>query len=196
MKAINLAIFASGSGSNAREIIQYFSQHPTIKVALVLTNRKHAGVLEIAHAHNVETAYVPKSEFYESNRITTILREHNIDWIVLAGFLLKVPEQVLESYPDRIMNIHPSLLPKFGGKGMYGMHVHRAVKEAGALETGISIHLVNAEYDQGRLLKQVACTLTPEDTPEDIQRKVQQLEHEHYPSTIADTIMQKQRLQQ
>lgn len=189
MRIVNIAIFASGNGSNANRIIEFFEQHPFIKVALVLSNKSDAGVLDVGRSRNVKTAYVSKSEFYDSNRVITLLRGQEISWIVLAGFLLKVPQDILESYPDRILNIHPSLLPKFGGKGMYGMHVHKAVKESGDDLTGITIHVVNHEYDKGRVICQITCPVKFSDRPEEIQRKVQILEHAHYPNVIAQEIL-------
>lgn len=179
-----IAIFASGTGTNTVRIIEYFKGHSSIRVSLVLSNKPDAPVLEKAKSLGVETYAFNRGQLYETNEVVEKLHTENIDLIVLAGFLWKVPDNLLKSYQDRIVNIHPALLPKFGGKGMYGMHVHRAVKEAGEPETGISIHLVNEEYDKGKMLFQAKCQVIEEDTPETIARKVHALEHTHFPEQI------------
>ena len=184
----HIAIFASGSGSNAEKIIQHFSSQTLIKVSLVVCNRKEAGIWDIAKSHNIPSAYFPKSKLYDSNDIIKILQAHHCNWIVLAGFLLKIPASVLEAYPNKIINIHPALLPKFGVKGMYGMHVHKAVQEAGETETGISIHLANENYDEGQMIAQHRCELNKSDDAEDIRAKVQALEHKFFAIEIEQYI--------
>ncbi len=180
----HIALFASGGGSNAEAIIRHFMNHPHIHVGLVLTNHSAAGVIERAKELNVETKYFTRDQFRESEEILEALRHHEITHIVLAGFLLQVPASLIKEYPSRIINIHPSLLPKFGGKGMYGMKVHEAVKQANESETGITIHEVNEHYDDGRVLFQTSCIVESMDTPAQIARKVQALEHHHFPLVI------------
>lgn len=179
-----IAIFASGTGTNTVRIIEYFKGHPSVGVSLVLSNKSDAPVLEKAKSLGVETFAFNRGQLYETSQVIEKLKAEKIDFIVLAGFLWKVPENLLKAYPDRIINIHPALLPKFGGKGMYGMNVHRAVKESGDNETGISIHLVNEEYDKGRMLFQAKCEVTEADTPETIAQKVHALEHANFPQQI------------
>ncbi|MBI3218969.1 MAG: phosphoribosylglycinamide formyltransferase [Bacteroidetes bacterium] len=179
-----LALFASGSGSNAEVIILHFKNHPQIDVALVLTNNPTAGVIERAQKLDVQTKFFTREQFRESEPILQLLRQYEITHIVLAGFLLQIPTSLIQEYPSRIINIHPSLLPKFGGKGMYGMKVHEAVKQSGETETGITIHEVNEHYDEGRVLFQANCKVEETDTPEQIARNVQALEHQHFPLVI------------
>ena len=179
-----IAIFASGNGTNAAKIIEYFKGHATVEVSLVLSNKKAAPVLAKAEAANVETITFNRVELYESNLILEALSNHKIDLVVLAGFMWLVPENLVHEYSDRIINVHPALLPKFGGKGMYGMNVHRAVKEAGEKETGITIHLVNEEYDKGRILAQAKCTIEEKDTPATIAEKIHALEYANFPVEI------------
>ncbi len=179
-----IAIFASGSGTNAERIIKHFEGHPSIEVSLVLSNNPKAKVLERAAAAGVASLVFNRQEFYESQTVLETLRAEKIDLIVLAGFMWLVPEYLVKAYSDRMINVHPALLPKFGGKGMYGMHVHKAVKEAGETETGITIHLVNEEYDKGRILEQASCKVTETDTPESIAEKVHQLEYAHFAQQI------------
>ena len=170
-----LAILASGSGSNARKMLEFFADHPSVKVDLIGTNRADAGVLQHARDFDVETLVFDRETL--RNTLAPTLVDRGITHVVLAGFLWMIPEALLEAYPDRMVNIHPSLLPKYGGKGMYGMHVHRAVKQAGEVKSGITIHLVNARYDEGQILFQASTPVALEDTPEDIQQAVQVLEH-------------------
>ena len=180
----NLAIFASGNGSNAEAVIEYFKTHPAIKVALVVTNNPEAGVIKIAHRNKVISAIVSKNALNDPEILGRLLTALNIDMIVLAGFLQLVPEYLLQRYPQRIINIHPALLPKHGGKGMYGIKVHQAVLAAGDTQTGITIHFVNEHYDEGEVILQKATGLESADTAETVARKVQLLEHEWLPQTI------------
>ena len=179
-----LAIFASGTGSNARKIIEYFRNHPTIRVALVVSNKPDAPVLAMAQSHQIETAVINRKSFYESEDILDTLREHEVDLVILAGFLWLVPDYLIRAFPRRIINIHPALLPRYGGKGMYGHHVHQAVWEAREPESGITIHYANEHYDEGDIIFQIKCVLAPEDSPEDIARKVLELEHYYFARVI------------
>ena len=175
-----LAILASGTGSNARRIIEYFAERPGVEVVLVASNRSAAPVLDMAREHGIPTLVLRRKAFYESESFLHLLREKQVTWVVLAGFLWLVPEYLVHAYRGHMVNIHPALLPDYGGKGMYGMHVHRAVKAAGEEASGITIHLVNDRYDEGDILFQASCRLEPDDTPESIARKVQSLEHRHF----------------
>lgn len=179
-----IAIFASGSGTNAERIIKHFEGHPSIEVSLVLSNNPKAKVLERAAAAGVASLVFNRQEFFETQTVLETLQAKEINLIVLAGFMWLVPEYLVKAYSDMMINVHPALLPKFGGKGMYGMHVHRAVKEVGEAETGITIHLVNEEYDKGRILHQASCKVAESDTPDSIAEKVHQLEYEHFPQEI------------
>jgi phosphoribosylglycinamide formyltransferase-1 len=181
---IRIAIFASGSGSNAENIIRYFSNHPNFVFPVILSNNEKAFVHERAKKLGVPSVTFSKEDFLKGEKILNFLQEQKIDAIVLAGFLLQVPLLVIDAYPQKIINIHPALLPKFGGKGMYGMRVHEAVKEAGETETGITIHYVNNEYDAGEIIFQAKCPVLPEDTPETTAKKVHELEYQYYPRVI------------
>ncbi|WP_294635052.1 phosphoribosylglycinamide formyltransferase [uncultured Bacteroides sp.] len=180
----NIAILASGSGTNAENIIRYFQVKKSASVALVLTNRRDAFVLERARGLGVPYCFFPKDEWEHGGAILSVLEEHGVDFVVLAGFLARVPEAILHVYPGRIINIHPSLLPKFGGKGMYGNRVHEAVLAAGEVESGITIHYINEHYDEGDVIRQVRCPVLPEDTPEELACRIHALEYEVYPEVI------------
>ena len=180
----NIAIFASGGGSNAEAIIQHFKDHKSIKVSLIVSNKKNAYVLERARKHQIPSLRINRDLFYNSTDILSQLKRQQIDVIILAGFLWLIPEYLIDSYLDRILNIHPALLPKYGGKGMYGHHVHQAVKDNKEKISGITIHLVNKEYDKGRHLLQATAVLDPEDSPDDIASKVLKLEHRYFPQVI------------
>lgn len=181
---INIAIFASGSGSNAQNIIQYFEQSNHFIFPLIVTNKADAYVHQRAKALNIKSVNFSKDEFASGENILKLLSEYGIDAIVLAGFLLKVPESLIKAYPERIINIHPALLPKFGGKGMYGDNVHRAVRDSGDTESGITIHYVNQNYDEGNIIFQAKCPVVPTDSYEDIAQKVHELEYAHFPKVI------------
>ncbi|MDX1943203.1 MAG: phosphoribosylglycinamide formyltransferase [Saprospiraceae bacterium] len=180
----NLAIFASGTGSNAKKIIEYFHTNPYINVRLVLSNKKDAPVLNIAQENDIETIVINRRDFYETEQLLADLQNRAIDLIVLAGFLWFIPDYLVKAFDRRIINIHPALLPKYGGKGMYGMRVHEAVKAADERESGITIHYVNEHYDKGDIIFQEKCVLEPNDTSEDIAHKVQALEHKHFAKVI------------
>ena len=183
-----IAIFASGNGSNAENIIRYFNEgdHGAV-VALVVCNRPGAGVIGRSERLGVPVRVMSAAEIRDADRMTKVMDEYEIDIVVLAGFLLMIPTFLTERYHDRMVNIHPSLLPKFGGKGMYGRHVHEAVVAAGETETGITIHLVSDECDGGRIVFQARVGLTPDDTPESVERKIHELERVHFPRVIEET---------
>lgn len=183
-----IAIFASGSGTNAENLIRYFRLNGEGQVALVVSNRRHALVLERARSLGVPCEYVEKAAWADGKAVLDLLEERQIDFIVLAGFLLRVPPGLLSAYPDRIVNIHPALLPKFGGKGMYGDRVHEAVVAAGERESGITIHYVNEHYDEGTVIAQFRCPVLPTDTPADVAAKVHVLEYAHYPEVVAQLL--------
>lgn len=180
----NIAIFASGNGTNAENIIRYFQDSGRACVELVLTNRKSAYVMERARSLNVPSAYVPKEEWEAEDSVLSLLDDKKIDFIVLAGFLARVPDGILHAYPYKIINIHPSLLPEFGGKGMYGDRVHEAVVAAGEKETGITIHYINERFDEGEIIAQYTCPVLPDETPEEVAAKVHALEYRYYPQVI------------
>lgn len=180
----NIAIFASGSGSNAENIIRYFRNNDSICVSLVLSNKSDAYVLERAHRLGVSSNVFPKEDWVAGDEVLAVLQEYRIDFIVLAGFLVRVPDLILHAYPNKIINIHPALLPKFGGKGMYGSRVHEAVVAAGEKESGITIHYINERYDEGNTIFQATCPVLPDDTPEDVAEKVHALEYKHFPLVI------------
>ncbi len=179
-----IAIFASGTGSNTQNIIDYFRHHPGIAIGLIVTNKPGAGVLEIAKKENVPTLIIEKEHFFFGDAYTGSLREWQIDFIVLAGFLWKIPPQLIAAYPNKMINIHPALLPKYGGKGMFGNRVHEAVIASGDKESGISIHYVDDHYDHGHIIFQSSCAVDEKETPATLAQKIQSLEHEHYPVVI------------
>lgn len=183
-----LAIFASGTGSNAKKIIEYFKSSAEASVQLVVSNKADAPVLDMAASHGVATRMVDRALFYQTEELLKELGQQGINFIILAGFLWLIPSYLVEHYKNRIINIHPALLPKYGGKGMYGMHVHRAVKAAQESESGITIHYVNERYDEGDIIFQKHCTLNKEDSPEQIAKKVQRLEHQYFAPVIENVL--------
>ncbi len=184
-----LAIFASGSGTNAEEIIGYFKNHPKIEVGMILSNKKDAYVLKRALKHKIPQFYFNRQMFYREKVVDEVLRLNRIDFIVLAGFMWLIPERFVKNYPKKIVNIHPALLPKYGGKGMYGHYVHEAVVKNKEKKSGITIHWVNEEYDEGAIIFQATCDLKPSDTPDDVANKVHELEYHHYPRVIEQVIL-------
>ena len=184
----NIAIFASGSGSNAENIANYFADSDYAQVTLIVANNPNAYVLERAKMLNIESITVTKAEFMAADTLIEELQKRNIDFIVLAGFLLLVPQKFIDAYPGRIVNIHPALLPKHGGKGMYGDRVHKAVVECGDTESGITIHLIDEQYDKGTTFFQAKCPVLPTDTPDDVAAKVHALEYEHFPHVIEEIL--------
>lgn len=185
---INIAIFVSGSGTNCENLIKYFAGSQRINCALVVSNKPDAYALVRARNLGVETAVAPKPQLNDENFMMPLLRDHHIDFIVLAGFLPLVPDFLVDAYPRRIVNIHPSLLPKFGGKGMYGHHVHEAVKAAGETESGITVHYVTPVCDSGEIIAQYRVALSPEDSAEDIFQKVHQLEMRYFPLVVEQVL--------
>ncbi len=183
-KKSRIAVFASGNGSNAGEIFEYFLEHPFIEVVLLLSNNPQAFALERAKKFAIPLKVFSRQQFGESDVALNWLKEYQVTHLVLAGFLWLLPQNILRAFPDRIINIHPALLPKFGGKGMYGMKVHEKVKASGENETGITIHLVNQQYDEGKIVFQAKCPVDPHDSAEQIAAKINQLEHAHYPRVI------------
>lgn len=185
-----IAIFASGTGSNALKIMQYFQQHPTISVDLLVCNKPGAGVIHHAEKYGVPVLLIEKERFFRGDAYIPVLHQHRISCIVLAGFLWKIPAALVTAYPNKMLNIHPALLPKFGGKGMYGEFVHRAVLEAGEQESGISIHLVNEHFDEGEVIFQATCPIDANETPHSLAQKIHQLEHAHF-SRVIEQFIQK-----
>jgi len=183
-----IAIMASGTGSNALKIIEHLTTQADKEVTLVVSNKPTAKVLTSAEAYGIPTLVVNRTEFYKSQHILNTFNEYSVDLVVLAGFLWLIPAYLVQAYPNRIVNIHPALLPKYGGKGMYGMNVHKAVKENGENETGMTIHYVNERYDDGATIFQATCQIQPNDTPETIQQKVLKLEHRYFPKVIANLL--------
>lgn len=186
-----LAVFASGNGTNAERIFEQFRGHTSIQVSVLLTNNPNAGVIARAARFNIPVEIVDRKIITETDNVLEVLQSYRVDWIVLAGFMLLVPPKLIEAFPQRIINIHPALLPAYGGKGMYGMHVHQAVVAAKEPVTGITIHYVNEKYDEGAIIFQISCAVQPYDTADTIAKKVHHLEHEYYPEIIEETINQK-----
>ncbi|WP_407524241.1 phosphoribosylglycinamide formyltransferase [Lacibacter sp. MH-610] len=184
-----IAIFASGAGSNAKKIIEHFEHHASVQVALIVCNKPEAGVLKIAAEHGIESLLIEKEPFFRGDAYVPLLKEHKIDWIILAGFLWKVPIALIKAYPQRIINIHPALLPKYGGKGMYGSHVHQAVIAAKEEESGITIHYVDEQYDHGDTIFRATCKVLGDDTPETLAQRIHALEHAHYPKVIEQLLL-------
>jgi phosphoribosylglycinamide formyltransferase-1 len=180
---INIAIFASGSGSNAERIVEYFANSEEINVKMFLCNNPQAGVIKRAERLNIPLVMFDRPQF-KGGEVVEILKNNEIDWVILAGFLWLVPKNVVEAFPHKIINIHPALLPKFGGKGMYGHFVHEAVVENKETESGITIHFVNEHYDEGAIIFQASFPVLPTDSPEDVAKKGQVLEHTHFPEVI------------
>lgn len=185
---LNIAIFASGSGSNAENIISYFKDKNICRIGVVISNKPDAYVHERAKRLGVSSVAFSKSEFDSSDKVLDFLKSEHIDFIVLAGFLLKVPNNIIEAFPDKIVNIHPALLPKFGGKGMYGDNVHKAVVQAGESESGITIHYINENYDEGNIIFQAKCPVEKNDTYEDVAHKVHELEYKYFPEVIESVL--------
>ena len=181
----DIAILASGTGTNAENIIRYFSNDNRAKVTIVLSNRSQAKVLERAAALGVDALFFDRSQFYDTGEVLMMLQRREADLIVLAGFLWLVPAAVIEAFRGRIINIHPALLPRFGGKGMYGDRVHRAVLDAGCRESGITIHYVNEQYDSGDIIFQARCPVLPDDDVQSLAARVHELEYRHYPEVIS-----------
>lgn len=184
-----VAIFASGKGSNAAKIIAHFQHHPSIKIQLIVSNKADAGVVAIAQANHIAYLIVEKEKFFRGDAYLPQFTRVGIQWIILAGFLWKLPVSLIRAFPDKIINIHPALLPKYGGKGMYGDFVHQAILDAREKESGITIHYVDEVYDQGKIIFQTACVVEEKDTITTLSAKVHALEHMHFPEVIEQVIM-------
>ena len=187
-KIIRVAIFASGAGSNAEKIIEHFKEHPTIFTSLVVSNKKEAGVLAIANKNQIPSLLINRADFYQTDTDVDHLQKIGIDFIILAGFLWKMPLNFIKTFPDKIINIHPALLPKYGGKGMYGHHVHEAVINNKENESGISIHYVDEIYDHGKIILQETCSINETDDANTLAKKIQVLEHAHFAKCIEEVI--------
>ncbi len=184
MEKTHIAIFLSGTGSNARKIIEHFKGHPSVFIVLLVSNKPDLGATTIAEENSIPLLSITKSMLYDEQMFLKSLNDYGVDFIVLAGFLLLIPPYLVKHFEKKIVNIHPALLPKFGGKGMYGHHVHEAVKAAGETESGITIHFCNAHYDEGDIIFQAKTALSADDTPKDIARKVLALEHEYFAKVV------------
>lgn len=183
-----VAVFASGAGSNAQAIINHFRNSAAVKIALIVSNKPEAGALKIAEKENIPSLVIEKEKFFRGNAYVDELKEKGIDFVVLAGFLWRVPSALIKAYPNKIVNIHPALLPKYGGKGMYGAHVHEAVIVNKETESGITIHYVDELYDHGSIILQAKCEIDENDSPESLAGKIHVLEHKHYPITIENLL--------
>lgn len=188
-----IAIFASGSGSNAIKLLDYFKNSEQIEAGVVLTNNKDAGVLEKTK-NRVDQVVMNNEEAKNGTFLSELMRNHHIDYIVLAGYLRKVPMDLIQDYPQHIINIHPALLPKYGGKGMYGTYVHEAVKQNKEIESGITIHVIDKEFDEGEILAQYKTPISPEDDAETIQKKVLKIEHKYFAKTVEEYILSKNKV--
>ena len=186
---IKIAIFASGNGTNAQQISEYFADSEQVNVDCIIYNRKDAYVAERAKKLGIPAIYFGKKDFFENGKVLSYLQDRKISWVILAGFLWLVPQEILDAFPDHIINIHPALLPKYGGKGMYGHYVHEAVIANHEKESGITIHIVDNHYDRGTILFQATCPLTEKDTPDTLAEKIHLLEKEYFPAIIEKTIL-------
>lgn len=184
-------IFASGNGSNAKKIISYFSNRDDVKITHVLSNNIRAKVLKIAHDMEINALYFDRNAFYRTNEVLNILKDASPDLIILAGFMWKVPQKILKCFPDKIINIHPALLPKYGGKGMYGEKVHQTVLDKKETESGVTIHYVNANYDEGEVIAQFKTKITTDDDLKSLVEKIKELEHKNYPKVIDNLLFPK-----
>lgn len=189
---VNIAIFVSGSGSNCENIIRYFQTNEQVNIALVVSNRADAYALTRAKNLNVPSVVLPKADFNNEEKVLKLMADHRIDFIVLAGFLLMIPDWLIAAYQRRMINLHPALLPKFGGIGMYGHHVHEAVRKANETETGMTVHWVSNVCDGGEIIAQFRTPITPDDTPDDIADKEHILEMEHFPQVIEAVLKQEE----
>jgi len=188
MKKVNVAVFVSGGGTNCENLITYFKDSEQVNIALVISNKADAYALVRAERHGVPTAVVPKVELHDEQKVLSLLRNYDIQFIVLAGFLPLVPDYLINAFPKRIINLHPALLPKFGGKGMWGHHVHEAVKAAGETETGMTVHYVTPVCDGGEIIAQYRVSLSPSDSVDDIAEKEHLLEMKHFPQVVEQVL--------
>jgi len=186
---IKIAIFASGSGSNAERIVEFFSSNDEIEISLILTNNPTAGVIERAQRLNIPIVIFNKKIFSKTDKIVEMLQLQGIDWVILAGFLWLVPNNLIKAFENKMINIHPALLPKYGGKGMWGHHVHEAVVANQETETGITIHYVNENYDEGKIIFQAKCEVTETDSANDVAQKIHLLEYQYFPEVIYKEVL-------
>ena len=184
----HIALFASGTGSNAQQIINYFRHSSAVRISLIVCNKPGAGVLQIADKEGIPSLLIDRETFFRGHHYLPQLQQAHINFIVLAGFLWKIPQALIEAYPRKIVNIHPALLPQYGGKGMYGNFVHEAVIAAQELESGITIHYVDEHYDNGDVIFQARCPITPDDDAASLSQKIHALEHRYYPKVIEDVL--------
>ncbi len=189
MQKVKLAIFISGKGTNASKLMAFFKNHTKIEVALVVSNNPNSPLLPVCETYEVPSIVCNNTEVANANYLLDVCTSHKIDFIVLAGFLRKIPESFVKAFSEKIFNIHPSLLPKFGGAGMYGDYVHSAVLEAGESKSGITIHLVNEEYDRGKILAQFECLINRDEDMDALKEKISKLEHANYGKVIANYIL-------
>lgn len=187
---VKLAILASGNGTNAQRISEYFADSDSVKVDCIIYNVKGAYVSERAKKLGVPAYYFGRDDFYHNGKVLSFLKEHDIDWLILAGFLWLVPEDIITAFPQHIINIHPALLPSYGGKGMYGSHVHEAVVSNHEKESGITIHIIDNQYDKGQILFQAKCSVSDMDTPETLASKIHELEQKYFPVVIEKTVLE------
>ncbi len=186
---INIAVFASGEGTNAENLFNYFSTSSKVKIKLVVTNNENAGIVAKAEKYKKNLQIISKTSLNNyTPQLVDFLQTEKVDLIILAGFLLKIPEGLVKAFPNKIINIHPALLPKFGGHGMYGMNVHKAVIEAKEKHSGITVHFVNEEYDKGEIILQAKCEVNENDTPETVAKKIHDLEYEYFPKAVQKVI--------
>ena len=188
-KPTRIAIFGSGNGTNAQRISEYFAENPEVEVNTIITNKKDAYIVQRAKNLGIDCTYFSRHDFFETDNVLNYLKERNIDYVILAGFLWLVPQNLLSAFPKRIINIHPALLPKYGGKGMYGEHVHEAVIANHETQSGITIHFGDEHYDRGTTIFQATCDITPDDTPDSLAQKIHKLEHEHFPVVIEKVVL-------
>jgi phosphoribosylglycinamide formyltransferase-1 len=187
--SVKIAIFISGAGSNAKNLIHYFSQNTEVKISFVISEKINPELEQLCNLNEISFIQPAKYQVSDPNYLIKTCLDYDINFIVLAGFLKKIPEELIQKFPEKIVNIHPSLLPKFGGKGMYGDYVHRAVLEANEKESGITIHLVNEEYDKGKILAQFSVPILPDETVETLREKIKKLEHTHLPRVIQTLLL-------
>ena len=188
-KPIQIAIFGSGNGTNAQRITEFFSSKPEVKVCTIVSNKKDAYIVQRAKNLGIPYVYFSHKDFFETDNVLNYLKDKEIDYVVLAGFLWLIPQNLLTAFPQRIINIHPALLPKYGGKGMYGEHVHEAVIANGEVQSGITIHFVDEHYDRGTIIFQATCEVSPNETPETLAKKVHKLEYEYFPQIIEKVVL-------
>ena len=187
--SVKIAIFISGAGSNAKNLIHYFSQNTEVKISFVISEKINPELEQLCNLHEISFIQPAKYQVSAPDYLIKTCLDYDINFIVLAGFLKKIPEELIQKFPEKIVNIHPSILPKFGGKGMYGDYVHRAVLEANEKESGITIHLVNEEYDKGKILAQFSVPILPDETVETLREKIKKLEHTHLPRVIQTLLL-------